>query len=98
MKVYKELLKTLEKNPRQRRNGDVWQMWAAVNSTQYYVTAYMGKESQKGDMGVTDLGFPSSPVVRSLPARQELQETRVQSLGGEDPLEEGMATHSRIPA
>ena len=73
-------------------------MWAAVNSTQYYVTAYMGKESQKGDMGVTDLGFPSSPVVRSLPARQELQETRVQSLGGEDPLEEGMATHSRIPA
>ena len=25
---------------------------------------------------------------------QEMQETRVQSLGGEDPLEEGMATHS----
>ena len=27
---------------------------------------------------------------------QELQETWVQSLGGEDPLEEGMATHSSI--
>ena len=27
---------------------------------------------------------------------QETQETRVQSLGGEDPLEEGMATHSSI--
>ena len=27
---------------------------------------------------------------------QELQETRVQSLGGEDPLEKEMATHSRI--
>ena len=29
---------------------------------------------------------------------QEMQETQVQSLGGEDPLEEGMATHSSIVA
>ena len=29
---------------------------------------------------------------------QELQETRVQSLGQEDPLEEEMATHSSILA
>ena len=29
---------------------------------------------------------------------QETQETRVQSLGGEDPLEEGMATHSSVLA
>ena len=29
---------------------------------------------------------------------QETQETRVQSLGGEDPLEEEMAAHSRILA
>ena len=29
---------------------------------------------------------------------QEMEETRVQSLGWEDPLEEGMATHSSIPA
>ena len=27
---------------------------------------------------------------------QEMQETRVQSLGQEDPLKEGMATHSSI--
>ena len=27
-----------------------------------------------------------------------MQETRVQSLGGEDPLEKGMATHSSILA
>ena len=52
-------------------------MWAAVNSTQYYVMAYVGKESQKGDMGIIDLGFSSSSVVRKLPALQELQETRV---------------------
>ena len=29
---------------------------------------------------------------------QEMQETRVRSLGQEDPLEEEMATHSRILA
>ena len=29
---------------------------------------------------------------------QKTQETRVQSLGGEDPLEEGLATHSSILA
>ena len=35
-------------------------------------------------------------MVKNLPAIQELQETGVQSLGWEDPLEEGMATHSSI--
>ena len=34
-------------------------------------------------------------MVRNLPA---MQETRVRSLGGEDPLEEGMATHCSILA
>ena len=38
------------------------------------------------------LGFPGGSVVKNLPA---MQETQVQSLGLEDPLEEGMATHSR---
>ena len=36
--------------------------------------------------------------VRNLPAMQEMQETQIRSLGGEDPLEEGMATHSNIIA
>ena len=35
--------------------------------------------------------------VKNLPAMQESQEAWVQSLGWEDPLEEGMATHSSIP-
>ena len=35
-------------------------------------------------------------MVKNLPAMQETQETWVQSLGGEDPLEEGMAAHSSI--
>ena len=38
-------------------------------------------------------GFPSGSVVKSPPA---MQETRVRSLGWEDPLEEGMATNSSI--
>ena len=37
-------------------------------------------------------------VVKNLPAMQENQKTQVPSLGGEDPLEEGMATHSSILA
>ena len=39
------------------------------------------------------LGFPSGSVVKNLPA---MQETRVPSLGQDDPLEEEMATHSNI--
>ena len=37
-------------------------------------------------------------VVENLPPVQETQETWVQSLGREDPLEEGLATHSSILA
>ena len=36
--------------------------------------------------------------VKNLPAMQETQETQVQSLGWEDALQKGMATHSRILA
>ena len=36
--------------------------------------------------------------VKNLPAMKEMQEMRVQSLGQEDSLEEGMATHSSILA
>ena len=35
-------------------------------------------------------------VVKNPPAMQETKETRVQSLGREDPLEKEMATHSSI--
>ena len=40
-------------------------------------------------------GFPGGSAVKNLPA---MQETRVSSLGQEDPLEEGMAIHSSILA
>ena len=42
--------------------------------------------------------FPDVSVVKNLPAMQKTQETQVRSLGWEDPLEEGMATHSSILA
>ena len=41
---------------------------------------------------------PMSQQVKDLPTTQVTQETRVQSLGREDALEEGMATHSSILA
>ena len=40
-------------------------------------------------------GFPGGSTVKNLPAKRK---TWVWSLGGEDPLEEGMAAHSRILA
>ena len=36
-------------------------------------------------------------VIKNPPAVQETQEAWVQSLGWDDPLEEGMAAHSRLP-
>ena len=44
------------------------------------------------------MGFPGGSVVKNLPAMQETQETWVRSLCQEDPLREGMATHSSIIA
>ena len=39
------------------------------------------------------MGFPGGSMIKNMPA---MQETWVQSLGGKDPLEEGLATHSSI--
>ena len=41
----------------------------------------------------THIGFPGGTVVKNPPA---MQETYVRFLGGEDPLEQDMATHSSI--
>ena len=43
-------------------------------------------------------GFPVGSVVWNLPAMQKSQEMQVQFLGWEDPLEEGTAIHSSVPA
>ena len=45
--------------------------------------------------GVATRAFPVAQTVKSLLA---MQETWIRSLGWEDPLEKGMATHSSMPA
>ena len=42
------------------------------------------------------MGFPSGLAVKNLPAMQEPQEMQVRPLGQEDPLDEGVATHSSV--
>ena len=42
-----------------------------------------------------NMDFPADPVVKNPPAMQEMQ---VQSVGREDPLEDGMATQSSFLA
>ena len=49
-------------------------------------------------MNIQYQGFPGSSEVKDPRAVQELQEMQVGSLGQEEPLEEGMATHSSILA
>ena len=53
----------------------------------------MGRKSNKGMISAL-----VAQGVKDTPAMQEMQEVRVQSLGWEDPLEKGMATHSSILA
>ena len=43
-------------------------------------------------------GVPDGSMVKNLPITQEMQETQLQSLCWEDPLEEEMATPSKILA
>ena len=59
-----------------------------------------GSSARGGECGVALREPPEgastvAQTVKNLPATQE---TQVQSLGREDPLEEGVATHSSIPA
>ena len=44
------------------------------------------------------MGFHGGLVIKNPPVMQETQEMLVQSLGREDPLEKGTATHSSILA
>ena len=45
---------------------------------------------------INNEGFPGGSAIKNPPAMQETQEMWVRSLGWEDALEEGMATHSSI--
>ena len=44
------------------------------------------------------MGLPGGSVLKNPPAVQDTKETQAQSLGREDPLEDGMVTHSSVLA
>ena len=73
-----------------------------VSRTWFYSTLEQGSLSrlifvkgQLADVLVLSGDFPVAQTVKNPPA---MQETQVQFLGQEDPLEKGMATHSNIIA
>ena len=85
------------------------QLFATPWTVAYQAPPFMGFSRQECWSG---LPFPSpgdlpnpgmeprSPALQadSLPSELPMQETRIQSLGQENPLEKGMATHSSILA
>ena len=60
-----------------------------------WFTIVTGEKAECADTGAGG-GVPAGSVVKNLPAKQETQETRVQSLSWEDPLEKEMETYSSI--
>ena len=74
-------------------------LYSAGNCIQYSVINRPGKKHEKIYICIIESGFLLAQMVKNPPA---VQETRVRSLGQEDLLEKGMATHSstlawRIP-
>ena len=71
----------------------------AFRSMNASASRHTGAPSLKGDLSRHVIGlwysFPGGSEVKNLPA---IQDTRVQSLGREDPLEEEMAPHFSILA
>ena len=63
-----------------------------MNGGAWWATVHGVAESLTG---LSDFTFLVAQSVKNLPA---MRETWVQSLGWEDPLEEGMATHSSLLA
>ena len=55
-----------------------------------------GPEGRSVVLGQHFQGLPSGASGKELTSQAGRQEMQVQSLGQEDPLEEGMATHSSI--
>ena len=80
----------LERSPGEGK-GDPLQYSGLKNSMDCIAHGVTKSRTRLSDFG----SFPVAQTVKNLPA---MQETRVQLLGGEDPLEKGTATHSSILA
>ena len=66
-------------------------MYSARNCSNYFIITFKGLLFVKWVSQV-------SLMVKNPPASIRDKETQVRSLGGEDPLDEGMATHSSVLA
>ena len=66
----------------------LYYLWLLKDCTQVSTSHLKQMRTHKPTLSVAQ-------TVKNLPA---MQETQIQSLGREDPLEKGMATHSSIPA
>ena len=78
-------------SPIKHRNGmDLTEVEEIKKTWQEYTEEY----TQKG-LNDPDKGFPGGSEAKNVTA---MQETRIQSLGQEDPLEKGMTTHCSILA
>ena len=76
------------------RDGEAW--WAAVYGVAQSRTRLTRLSSSSSSSSIVLVwAFLVAQMVKNPPA---MQETWVRSLGWEDPLEEGMATHSSILA
>ena len=74
----------------------------------FFSPLYADRENEKNggrwihgnllEVGRKGNGFPGGSTVKNPPVMKETEETWVLSMGGEDPLGEGMATHSSILA
>ena len=58
------------------------------------MTWFSNSDFYYDELHLISVGFPGGSAVKNPPAMPEPQEMRVRSLGQEDPLEEGMGTHS----
>ena len=81
----------IEKNQLYRIHREVWPLPQSILKGFHHPGAFL-------EYCYPGTNFPGGSVVKSLPAMQESQETRVQSLGWEDPPEKEMAIHSSMLA
>ena len=83
----------LKRKIKEVRVGDIMVEWPSSIERQLFLLKFI-----LGFYPQSLWGLPGSSAVKNPLAVQEIQETWVQSLGQEDPLEEEMANHSCIIA
>ena len=93
----------MKRNRGKSRTGKTRDFFKKIRDTKGIFHAKMGTIKDRNGMDLKEtedlkkkfLGFPCGSAGKDLPA---MQETWVRSLGWEDPLEKGKATHSSILA